>query len=1347
MASGQRPFDYDRQPFPFIIPENTGNTSGAMNPFPEYGEPYFIYAHHLGQAWFANLAQLRSLPDGHPDQNVYPAIDRNCRGIIHVPSGQIDHPQLIAPHIFEPDPSGNAWLSMTARDDTGDVLLQNVSAHIQVDTYGHYISWLRSMMNNIFAAQSLDYDNKSMGEMRYDYLLAYFPRSSGLYFDPNATEFLDISLAEVQYNPYPRIAGDPPFPYVGDYYWTRYAGQWGGDVSADDEDYRFVINGYLYYDNLLSTSDYGINYNIYRNYFSRYSWRGSPARSSPLDDDDYIALSRELLTKFGTIDVFGPVFPCCQSFDGSLTSPHSGDDSKYEEPPSQWFVDGAAMGKEPGQYTIEQSDTIYNKFSDVIYPLEADMDDFDDFMAFYYWNYPYLSAGWVYGGSPRNVSLAEHASLHALNDAEPLLYGYIPGDMLIGYMAWCSQDNANSIRIDGEGLIPNLTRMRICDLSSRDYDKWVSTSGLVYHATGDYIVQSGSREVHNSVDARNVNVSSHWGRNPATKNGFPSYSGEPVRYILDEDFTAVQTSGYVPSIKDRRAWFPMPDCNNPSAASGEQELIFIEPIFAERRNVKKILVQNDTSYSSRGVCNAAAPSGFLSVWPSNPLFQNGSGVGYHVMDKGIWMRKHPASCGMTLVSPYNGQELLFKRAEDKIQTWGTQNDTWRIEVRPGNDFHYPEYYNTAVNAWRKNMFFRDPYAIKEEVTPQETHAQVPQLALPHNTYLREFTGERSYVASWYRNKEEQVAHTDGTYTIFNLAAQVSSFDDYKISREDYLEPDNYNFWWHDEVDPTNPPDLPVMSDWGSTRIYYPIDSGYWHKTRGGNAIPPSFVPQGGVGLDQTPDIYLLHPHAKYSPLRSQSSLIGTFTAGRTSTINDDFYGLEGDDAGKNSLTCDVDVYIANKPYLQFDIPGLTIQRSGEATIDMSHSMLEGILKEGTLKPGFSITQRREWVLRTTTYRWFDGEEINNEEVVDVYQHQVAFDGFLIMRLEMYGLQESSKGGIVEGWGRLYETASAGVTETINPDKDWPNMSTDYVRPENPGETQEEDRVKYSLYHVDYWSSSQYGWGSVPRYRPYQADHIGQDQYDSMNGSRFFRVWFDPNDDSIVIHCEDDLHDLKRYGLLLGNSLYRYDVVNRESGGIANVLHSTREDEDFLPGMNPGDLPGWDPYVPGPPGAATRRAMNQDYQDAKKCVMSFTWVEDELVAAVEMYDQQYGSTIVNHGRKCEIATLDPDTGIFDNERANMIFAMPGRMFTKQRPLLEDRAVTTPGTAFVELPIWDYIDPYQYEHYRYGGWLNAFAGYGDIVIEDDPDYGVTPFSIFVYSSEVSDMWPKIVYTNIS
>lgn len=1404
MSSGIRPFTYENQGYPFFVPSNA-NVSGIFTR--DYYPTEFMYAHHIGQAWFAALAELRSLPSGHPNSANFNVKDIYPRAIIYVAPCGINDGGTVAPRIYEPTPSGDLWL----------MTVSGVPAQVQMDVAKYYFDDLRNMYNKIFQSIACDYPESvaNSGTLLADYLKTYFPVNNGEHNHSSPTGFYDVNLAELQFNPYPRIAGDAVYPLHDDetVQWNFYTGRDTGTYVPSNEDFKFMMDLWHYGSTSDPKHDQG-SYSLYRDYYSRSYWGSTRARSSLLDDGNWVPFARELFNVFGVVDRSGPVFPACQTLDGRLTTPSGGDPNNYDEP-REWWKDGAVLGSISGTYTLgNQSGQSYNRFSELyVYPSSTEMSDMRNFMRFYYWAY---RVGASFGGDVPNVAFSEQAWTYLMHELNPPLYGYDPGDYLIGHSAWYGQDISGTVCVHGEGLNPETSRLRIINLSDRTYEGWEDCQDYILHASGNPITQSGSREVHHGLNHRNYNEGVAWHHYPALSHGFPSHSGEPLNFILDEEFDTMMASGYVQSVQDRRAWFPMPNTYDVRGGSGEQLVNLISPIFAERRNVRKVAVINDATYQN-GICvSGIASSGQFSIWPSQDEFQNGSGVGYHVMDKGIWMRKHPCSCGMTLISPYNGQRLLFKRAEDRVVKWGEETGEWRREVRPGNDMHFPEYYETHNDdAWNKIYYYRDPNALKTAIAPlvypvvisrgslgaslhvsypptpirwigkhgasivldipyatdhyfyngvlyyfangttpwdlSLVHAEDPSLAEDHDTYLKTFTDTRGYVVSWYRHPQEHALHTDGTYTIFNRAAQPVKNDDRLLSRVDYLEGDNYNFWVHDHLDPTNG-DHTNLATWGADKMTYPIATGWWHASTGGAG---GF---GGPGNDNIAPIVFSVPGIKYSPLLSQCTLQGTFQARAYSSVND-YWREPGVPTGQANLFCDVDIYIAKKPYVQWDIPGLSIQRSGEATVSMDSSMLESILIEGGLSPGFRVVQTQRWKLRRTSpHGWEQNFEqytlydpvgdtamphyLNGDDLIGTVQHEVAYDGYLALRLDMFALQESSKGGIIEGWGRLVETATAGITEEPDPEKDWPDTEEPTNRQTGQAAYYLEQLVRSShpiyylqfeqaywdtnfwLYNIDVWHGKRYGWNSTPRFVPSQADHLGMgEDYPNLYGSRLFRVRFDPKADPIIISCEDDVYSSKRYGLIVEDKIYRYDITNK-SGTRLYDLRSTREGENFLPGINPG-------YVPDPPS----RNMNEDYKSAKKCVMSMTWVEDELVAAVDLYDYKWGGNTFTEGRAFEIATIS-SAGVFDNVRANMLFYEPGSMFTKPRPLLEDRALP------LQTPLWDHSDPYMYEHHMYGNWQEQ---YEDFTTHED--YGIEPAVIFSYSSELSDMWPKIVYTSIA
>jgi len=1451
--SSIRPFVYEGQQFPPSGAPGT-NVSGVMKNIPASGlgtsGSMFVTSLVLGQSWFNALAELRSLPGGHPSGDG--GYSSRAKGIIHFGSAVLgthpyDLPDTVVYDIKEPSRDGTEFVT----PPSGFTSLSGLSSHMQLDVFQYYVQDLRDMHTDIFTLMANDYRDATISGMRSSYLEAYFPHNSGQYNDPSGPSgFYYMDLAEVQYNPYPRVAGDPQpeWEWWPGFYgsrlnknWQFYTGNYTYDTEPPaNEDFHSCFDNFRYFQEI-PASEHGTfmdyDYMDFMTYNSNQGKRSSP--SYIVGEDEYLPYDIELKRKYSTIDAMGPVFPACQRLDGTLT-PAAPSEGLFADPPtSEWWRDGPSLGKESGTYTLDnQRSPVYNKWSDpfiTVTKSDVDGDGKDGIKQFCkYYYYPIATAESPWGGGKNNRSWVGHGFQVALMNMRPVLYGGDPGDFLIGYMCWYAQDYDNTVRVDGQGLIPGKTRYRVIDPVDRTAGGWSGCREFNYYGTSSHMVQSGCREVHRDVKYRNSNAGVNWERfpvfddgatyNPKIIHGYPSHSGEPSRHLAINELGEIGSGSYVPAPHDRRAWFTMPDLSSPDAGRGETQFIPISPILGERRNVMKIVVENDHYYID-GQGNSYPASGEYSIWPSDDLFQNGSGIGYHVMDKGIWLRKGPESCGMMLISPYNGQRLLFKRAEDGPAIWGQVTGEWRKEVRPNTPPTWPEWdvsftigYPPGIyslyEVYEKYAWFRNPSAPKRtditawvrdhiygslysqpyrwtgpnQFSPsmkdlygndvfdnKTTQAVYPASANAYGMYLRSFEAERGYMVSWYRDKEEQVPHTNGTYTIFNKAAQVVNESDKVMTRADYLLPDNKYWWYHDHLDPVGTQHQPLQGRWGTDAVKYPIITGYWHYYDGGNFIIGGGM-TGGPGNDQIPDITFSIPELMFTPTLSQCSYHGSFQAQKWTAVND-YWNTDPADDGYPNLFCNVDIYIANKPYVQWDIPGLSIQTSGVATVDISNAMLQDLLTEGRLSPGFYITQASEWRWKQTWYKWLTWEKyqlVDSEDYprfIATVQKDVAFDGYLALRLDMFGLQESSEGGIIEGWGKLVETGTGGITETPDPDKGgWPNDEpTNYVTgepaylithekpyhsvvtpellPIYEQEAEANSQVAYWLYSVEYFTPHNMGYRSSPRFMPHSSDQTaigGSYSAAGMYGSRLFRVWFSV-DDPTTIHCVDDLYQSGRYGLLLQDMIVRYDITNR-SGGRMSICRDTKEGLDFLPGMNPGDLPGWDPLLPEP-GGYYRRAMNLDYKEAKRCPMSVTWIENNPVAAVALYDSDWGPTLFDNGRGFEIANLDISTGIFDNASANITIKEPGLLYKKQRPLLESRMWAITGSIIQDDPIWYANDPYQYEHWKYGNYYTAYNNpytyYSD---PDDYKDGLNPASIFAYASEVSDMWPKIVYTYI-
>lgn len=1263
MISGVRPFTYDFQSYPISVPSNW-NFNGLYHPSgladPIYTQTMFVKAYQLGQAWFAALAELRSLPSGHPLLNY----NQNYgRGIIYVSSGSLSLPASIYQKIYEPDPSGNCFV------DLGGAY-SGISAQISDDTFTLYIDDLRNFHNKIFQALANDHSSSTSGILKSEHLKAFFPKNDGNYTFNTHTGLYTINLAEVQYNPYPMIAGDADL-YLdilsSNKLWNSYLG--GGSTGSeiyDPIDYKnvnFLLNSFRYFANI-TASQHGTKKILGLQFIPDL---GNNFRSSPFAElGNYYPTAYETFCVFAVLDSFGPVFPQCQSLNGELTA--GGENA------SSWWGDGAVLGKPIGNYTLNnQSGIIYNNFTDSYnYPSgnNAIYNKIVEFVVHY-----------IYGLDPTAPLTAYTESTDKTwhYDLYPIKYGYDPSDFIIGYMAWYKQDNKDSVRVDGYGLIPG-TRFRIIDLKDRTFEGWSSCGDYIYYASNNTITQSGGREVHSSVYSRNYNYGVNWNRYAAHIFGFPSHSGEPVYYVNQGiDPQSVGISG-LDSIKDRRVWFGMPDTSNYDESKNEQSFELVTPIFAERKNVKKVCVEFDTTYNNGVISSGVGVSGSFSIWPSNDVFQNGSGIGYHVMDKGIWIRKGAQSCGLQLISPYNGQRLLFKKAEDDEISFGEEYGLWRKEVRPSSPYHYPEFYY-GYNITRRTHYFLNP-----ETDP---FCQIPGSHLEHGTFLQEFNGYRKYLVSWYRSAEEQAPHTDGTYTIFNIAAEAPSSS--RISRMNYLgRGDNpeiteiSDIWFdHDYYDPSpyyERPDVAV------SYLTYPIPTGYFDAVIGANG---QGYPGGYSG---TPDIPFEHPHFKYSPLLTQADKIGTYIAYQSDGSYQNNPNLPDILRKEGYIKCNVDIYIARKPYCKWDIPGLKVQQYGVSRIIIDDDFLENLLYEG-LRPGYTLSQysyyyyaEPDWLLKDYEFKGFSGKKI-------------AFDGFLVLKLEMYGLQEGRKGGMIEGWGRLVETASAGITEEINPFKEWFDWEYSY----HP----------YANTTSRRWNHDTMGWNSVPSFKPDSDAFNGYSQ-----GSRFFRVWFDPNDPS-EIHCVDDIWESKRHGLIVDDKIYRYHIADK-NGNLLYNIYSTREQEYFL------DSDEFD-----------------DYKNAKKCIKSITWIDDEMIAAAEMYgNANTWSSNYNNGRSFEIATLDA-LGTYDNDRARMIIKEPGRQWAKQRPGVWD------PMAYPFDPRWTYYDPYMHKHRGYDLWTGHPRGfYEDLGVDSHGNwwYWFLNATVSAWNSEMADMWPRIVYANI-
>lgn len=1170
MYSGQRPFSYEDQPFPIRVP--SGWSPGVMNEAGYLGAVVFDVK-QLGQAWFAAMAELRSLPSGHPDAGHYSSGVILGRSIIYVGPSGIDDSNTIIHYVSESDPSGTAWTNSSG-----------IPGHIQYDVFHHYIEDLRELHGAIFSGITNDYYGLSYGDVRDKYLRAYFPNGSGYtYTQPLlASGAHAISLAEVQYNPYPRIG-------------SRLEWSPSGSLAhcISDAFYLHNINASGHKDIIIgSLGRYKTTDHLNRNVSS---WPG------------FLPYPNEIYSKFASLDVAGAVFPACQTVDGQVPSPASNDPSGE----NTWWGDPAALGKYFGVYTLSnQSGVAHNSLSDIYNNKLIGVNASGFVGIMYYPNNatPYTDHWYCeydYNPSYFGVEDIESPLDIIWKQIEPMRTGFDPGDFILGYMGWYKQDVANSIRVDGDAINPDDTRMRILEPSDRSSSGWLNKD-FIYYTSSSNIVQSGSREI-GDFNSRNVHVGVNWTRHPAIYHGFPSYSGEPVKQIaINAPNTVVSMSG----LSTRRSWFQAPDTS--VIVSGETLLSIITPRFAERNNVKQIAVQTNAYFNSDGILvdGIAAPSGELSIWPQDEDFQNGSGIGYHVMDHGIWMRRGPNSCGMVLISPYNGQRLLFKKAEDRSIVFGHETNVWRTEIRTQKtkDFLIA---STEIGWDLSNWNSGD-------------------------IEFKNFSAERAYHVSWYNNKEEQAVHTDGKYLSYNIAAEANGDE---IDKDDYFEGDKY--------------------------CYYPrgnLTGGI--RTLGDGNIGPSNWFSQHSKLDLIPPISFVDNHFKHSPLRSQSTFMATISAKERS-------------GATYNVSADVDVYIAKKPYCVWDIPGLRIQNTGVAEIDMDTGLLQSLMDEG-LRPA-QIVQTQSWWEK---WPWQPPPKF---VITNSYK---ANEGWIVLRLHIFALQESSKGGILEGWGRLYGTASAGITTfDYNPTGGAPGINWQSVK------------------HYIIFST---GWESTPKYKTYAFKDHGSGPAGLYEGSRPFRVWININDPS-VIHCVDDVFESGAYGVIYNDQIFRYHAYDKNPTETPIPIYMTRQGTTFIP----GDL----------------------REHALRCLKSITYIDDEVIALADIYKDNFGadvsdfqSTLYDYGRPYEIATLaynvSSNLWIFDNNRARMVFNDPGRRYLR---LLESPLQGSSDSRTAA---------YKWEHDGYQ-------------FPDGPGwhYDERGAPILFKSNEVCDMWPKIVYAPIA
>ncbi len=228
----------------------------------------------------------------------------------------------------------------------------------------------------------------------------------------------------------------------------------------------------------------------------------------------------------------------------------------------------------------------------------------------------------------------------------------------IALSGWAKSNDVQSIRLDGHILLSGIVNLSVIENINRipDSENRALIDDELYTTLGttNVITQSGTREFGRTVNKRTPNVGTNIQRFVATSIGYPSHSGEPLDVITGSKLLAPGQK-IIDADHSTRVWFKLPNIN----------ATIQTPRFGKVENVKRlaVIVQGGKLDTSGILRHGIAPSGLLSIWPSPGAYLGGSGQGYHVMDKGIWLRHNVDSQGMVLVSPYNGARLAYHFAE------------------------------------------------------------------------------------------------------------------------------------------------------------------------------------------------------------------------------------------------------------------------------------------------------------------------------------------------------------------------------------------------------------------------------------------------------------------------------------------------------------------------------------------------------------------------------------------------------------------------------------------------------------------------------------------------------------